>query len=117
MLKCAPPIHGCFIRTYPFTLFLYPQKCKILVTSVAAAILGGYSGLISIAVLRSKMKGSPEPAAEAPAAVEAAPASTGDVLPSVESPDFEKFLNSDAFGKFVESEESLMKWVDSVAAK
>jgi len=62
------------------------------------------------------MKGSPPEAAPVPAAASSsAPAS--DVLPSVESPDFEKFLESDAFGKFVESEDSLMKWVDSVAAE
>ena len=87
------------------------------IITVAAAILAGYGGIITLANLRSKMKGSSpeEPAPAAPAAVSSSPSS--DVLPSVESPDFEKFLESDAFGKFVESEESLMKWVDSIAAE
>merc|ERR1712071_546857 len=85
-------------------------------SQVAAAILGGYGGLIGIAMIRSKMKGSPKEEA-APAAAASSSAPSSDILPSVESPDFEKFLESDAFGKFVESEDSMMKWVDSLAAE
>ena len=83
---------------------------------VAGAILTGYAGVISVATLRSKMKSKAPEAAAAPAAA-ASTAPSSDILPSVESPDFEKFLESDAFGKFVESEDSLMKWVDSVTAE
>mmetsp|Transcript_15697 Transcript_15697/g.18925 ORF Transcript_15697/g.18925 Transcript_15697/m.18925 type:complete len:134 (-) Transcript_15697:190-591(-) len=79
---------------------------------LAGAILGGYSGLIAVAMIRSKIKGAPP--AEEPAAVSEAPAvpATGGV-PSVESPEFEKFIESDAFMKMVESEEQLLQWAAS----
>jgi len=84
---------------------------------VAGAILGGYAGLISIASIRSSMKGPPPPKAAPTPSAPSTTASSSEILPSVESPDFEKFLESDAFGKFIESEDNLMKWVDSVSAE
>mmetsp|Transcript_8545 Transcript_8545/g.12411 ORF Transcript_8545/g.12411 Transcript_8545/m.12411 type:complete len:139 (+) Transcript_8545:58-474(+) len=82
---------------------------------LAGAVLAGYGFLITGAVLRGKMKGKPE---EEPVAASTAAAATssGDIPPSVESADFEAFLNNDAaFGKFLESEESMMKWVDTLS--
>lgn len=90
---------------------IFPEDYQL-----AGAILAGYGGLFGLFKIKSALSGkSPEPA-EAPAATAPSASPSSDILPSVESPDFEKFLGSDAFGKFVESEESLMKWVDSVAA-
>lgn len=83
-------------------------------TAVAGAILGGYGALIGGYILKSAVSSSPpapEPVAVAPAA------STGtdsDILPASDSPDFEKFIESDVFNKFVENEESVMKWVGSL---
>lgn len=83
-------------------------------TAVAGAILGGYGALIGGYMLKSAVSSSPpapEPVAVAPAA------STGtdsDILPASDSPDFEKFIESDVFNKFVENEESVMKWVGSL---
>ena len=83
---------------------------------MAGAILSFYGVLISLAVVRNKLKGSPpEPTPVAAPAVLVA-TSSSDTIPSVESPDFEKFINDDdALGKFVESEERMMKWIDTLS--
>ncbi len=77
---------------------------------MAGAVLGGYFTLISFFVIKSKLKG------KAPEAVVAATAVSGsDLIPSLDSPDFEAFVSSEArLAKFLESEESLMKWVDTL---
>lgn len=79
---------------------------------MAGAILGGYSGLIAVAMIRSKVKGAP-PAEEPAAATEVAAVPVTGGVPSVESPEFEKFIESDAFMKMVESEEQLLQWAAS----
>jgi hypothetical protein len=64
-----------------------------------------YSSIIAVAVLRSKFKSKP------PAAVVEAPtpvvviSTTG--IPSMESPEFETYLQSDAFAQLLESEEQM----------
>lgn len=82
---------------------------------MAGAILSFYGVCITLAVVRNKLKGSPpEPTPVAAPAVVATTSS--DTIPSVESPDFEKFINDDdALGKFVESEERMMKWIDTLS--
>ena len=74
--------------------------------SVAGAILSGYGVLILGAVIKSKIGGSaPEPEPAAPAAAPAA--SSGD-LPSIDSPEFEKFIES-------ADDAAIMKWVESAS--
>jgi hypothetical protein len=72
---------------------------------VAGAILTGYGSLIALAVIRSSMKKAPEVVEAAPAPAAAPSTSTG--VPSVESPDFDAFVESDAFVKLMENEEEL----------
>ena len=82
---------------------------------MAGAILSFYGVGISLARIRSKLKGSP-PEAPVPVAEPTVAATSSDTIPSVESPDFEKFINDDdALGKFVESEERMMKWIDTLS--
>ena len=74
--------------------------------TVAGAILSGYGVLILGAVIKSKIGGkAPEPEPAAPAAAPAA--SSGD-LPSIESPEFEKFIES-------ADDAAIMKWVESAS--
>jgi hypothetical protein len=70
--------------------------------SVAGAILASYGALIAVAVLRPKK--APEPVV-APAPVAAPSTSTG--VPSVDSPEFDAFVESDAFIQLMENEEEL----------
>ena len=83
-----------------FDCFFHP------IISVAGAILSGYGVLILGAVIKSKIGGSaPEPEPAAPAAAPAA--SSGD-LPSIDSPEFEKFIES-------ADDAAIMKWVESAS--
>ena len=76
------------------------------VVSVAGAILSGYGVLILGAVIKSKIGGSaPEPEPAAPAA---APAAASGDLPSIDSPEFEKFIES-------ADDAAIMKWVESAS--
>jgi hypothetical protein len=59
-----------------------------------------YSGVISLAVLRSKMKSAP---AEEPVVVAKVSSSVG-TIPSVDDP---------AFADFIEDESNLLKWIDA----
>lgn len=81
---------------------------------MAGAVLGGYFTLIGFFVIKSKLKGKTPEAAPVPVA--AAVASSGDdLIPALDSPDFEAFVNSETrLSKFVGSEETLMKWVDTL---
>ena len=74
--------------------------------SVAGAILSGYGVLILGAVIKSKIGGkAPEPEPAAPAA---APAAASGDLPSIDSPEFEKFIES-------ADDAAIMKWVESAS--
>ena len=66
--------------------------------------MGGYAGLFVVAKIGSAMGGKKK---EAPAV--AAPASTGPStgVPSIESPEFDSFLGSEAFEKLLSSDEQL----------
>mmetsp|Transcript_24126 Transcript_24126/g.27801 ORF Transcript_24126/g.27801 Transcript_24126/m.27801 type:complete len:136 (+) Transcript_24126:80-487(+) len=82
---------------------------------VAGVFLSGYGILIGGYLLKSKFTKTPE-AAPAPVAVVTEVASGDDILPATDSTNFEAFINnSDKFGKFLESEESVMKWVDGLS--
>jgi hypothetical protein len=71
---------------------------------VAVAILGGYAGLFVLVKIGSAMGGSK--AEEAAPAASSAP-STG--IPSIESPEFDEFLGSEAFEKLLSSDEEFGK--------
>lgn len=74
---------------------------------VALAIMGGYAGLFVVVKIGSAMGGKKkEEAAPAPAASSSAP-STG--VPSVDSPEFDDFIGSEAFDKLLNSDEQLGK--------
>lgn len=89
--------HLCLVSSHSF--HLSPQ-------TVAGAILSGYGVLILGAVIKSKIGGkAPEPEPAAPAAAPAA--SSGD-LPSIESPEFETFIES-------ADDAAIMKWVESAS--
>uniref|UniRef100_A0A7S1H2F8 Uncharacterized protein n=2 Tax=Thalassionema nitzschioides TaxID=33649 RepID=A0A7S1H2F8_9STRA len=74
---------------------------------LAAAIMGGYTTLYLLSTLASGKKKAP-PAAAAPSSASAAP-STG--VPSVNSPEFENYIESDAFEKMLNSEDQLSAWL------
>mmetsp|Transcript_40060 Transcript_40060/g.68335 ORF Transcript_40060/g.68335 Transcript_40060/m.68335 type:complete len:127 (+) Transcript_40060:75-455(+) len=74
----------------------FPQDDQL-----AAAILGGYFGLFCLYKIKSAF--SSAPVEEAPVAVAAAPSSAG-AIPDVDS---------EEFGAFLESEENVMKLVES----
>lgn len=71
--------------------------------------MGGYGGLYMLFKIKSAVSGGkaePEPAA---ASSSPAVATTG--IPSVDSPEFEKYLETDAFYKMLESEDQINKVV------
>lgn len=88
----SPYISRLFL---PFALLILHRR------TVAGAILSGYAVLITAAALKPSSK-APE-AAAAPAA--AAPAASAGTIPGVDS---------DEFASFIESEENIMKLVDSL---
>ncbi len=78
---------------------------------MAGAVLGGYFTLIGFFVMKSKLKSKAPEAAP----ITAAAVSGDDLIPALDSPDFESFVGSETrLAKFLESEESLMKWVDTL---
>jgi hypothetical protein len=78
--------------------------------SVALAILGGYSGIFALIKIKGAITGKKE---EAPAPVVTstiqAVATTG--IPAVDTPEFDKYLETDAFYKMLDSDEQLDKVV------
>lgn len=73
------------------------------------AILGGYTGLYLIVKMKSAVSGKKVEEAVAAPASSGAVATTG--IPAVDSPDFDKYLETDAFYKMLESEDQLSKVV------
>lgn len=88
------------IPSHPI-IFFFP-----LLRSVALAIMGGYAGLFVVVKIGGAMGGKKkeEPA---PAPVASSAPSTG--VPSIESPEFDEFLGSEAFEKLLSSDEQLGK--------
>jgi len=89
--------------TFSHTLFL---SCY----SVAIAILSGYAGIAVLFKIKGAMSGKPVEEAKPVAKVSAAP-TTG--VPALESPEFEKFVETDAFTKLLEDESQLTKLLES----
>merc|ERR1719223_1166926 len=75
----------------------FPQDDQL-----AAAILGGYFGLFILYKIKSAISGAP--VEEAAPAIAAAPSSSAGAIPDIDS---------EEFGAFLESEENVMKLVES----
>lgn len=73
---------------------------------VAMAILGGYAGLYVLYSIGSAIGGKKKVVVTAPAPSVETTTTTG-AVPPIDSPEFEKFLESDAFLKLLESDELL----------
>mmetsp|Transcript_9765 Transcript_9765/g.12883 ORF Transcript_9765/g.12883 Transcript_9765/m.12883 type:complete len:133 (+) Transcript_9765:182-580(+) len=71
---------------------------------LSAAIIGGYFSLYAIYSI-STMGGKKKE--ETPVVVETASTTPTGAVPDIESPDFEKFLDSEALVKLLDSEEQL----------
>merc|ERR1712226_1071133 len=71
---------------------------------LSAAVLGGY---FSLYILYSLSKLGKKKEVENPVEAPPAPAAPVDGVPDIESPDFEKFLDSEALVKLLDSEEQL----------
>eukprot|EP00934_Nitzschia_sp_Nitz4_P000494 Nitzschia sp. Nitz4//scaffold152_size53828//37653//38187//NITZ4_006748-RA/size53828-augustus-gene-0.99-mRNA-1//-1//CDS//3329537220//494//frame0 len=74
---------------------------------LALAIMGGYAGLIVVAKIGSAMGGKKKVETPAAAAPAAAPTDAG--VPAVGTAEFDKFLETDAFDKLLNSDEQLGK--------
>lgn len=68
--------------------------------------MGGYGGLYVVVSMMSAMGGSKE---EATPVVVSSGADTGAGIPAIGTPEFDKFLDSEAFVKLLDSEELLAK--------
>ena len=71
--------------------------------------MGGYTGLYVLFKIKSAMGGSKADEPAAAASSSPAVATTG--IPPVDSPEFEKYLETDAFYKMLESEDQINKVV------
>ena len=90
------------------------SHCLFLFYTVAAAILGGYGTLISLAVLRNKMKSKPEVDVAEVVSVEV-PASTTDDsgIPPMDSPEFDHYLDTKGFFMLLENDSQLNALTES----
>lgn len=76
------------------------------------AILGGYVGLFVLFKLKSAVSGG---SVEEPAPVaSSAPVVATTGIPAVDTPEFDKYLETDAFYKMLENEEQLGKVVEDM---
>lgn len=80
---------------------------------MAAAILGGYGSLIGLAVLRSKMKSSPEPVAVVETVAVTETPATDSGIPPVDSPEFDKYLDSKGFFMMLGNDSQLNELTNS----
>ena len=75
--------------------------------------MGGYFGLFCLYKVKSAIGGSKvEEAPAAPSSSATVDASTG--IPPVDTPEFDKYLETDAFYKMLENEEQLGKVVEDM---
>lgn len=78
--------------------------------TVAIAILGGYTGLYVIFKIKSLFSRKPVVEAVAPVKDDGV-VTTG--IPAIDSPAFEKFMESIAFEKLLDNDEQLTKAIES----
>lgn len=76
--------------------------------------MGGYFGLFCLFKIKGAVSGGKavEEAAPAPVSTGTVDASTG--IPAVDTPEFDKYLETDAFYKMLENEEQLGKVVEDM---
>ena len=74
--------------------------------------MGGYFGLYVVVKIGSALGGKKKVEAAPAAAASSGVATTG--IPPVDSPEFDKYLETDAFYKMLESEEQLSKVVEDM---
>jgi len=79
---------------------------------VAIAILSFYGGIVVLYKVKNAISGKKEVVEEAKPTKPAAVAPAGGV-PPIESPAFEKFVETEAFEKLLENEDQLTKLVES----
>eukprot|EP00980_Cylindrotheca_fusiformis_P019006 scaffold6374_cov121-Cylindrotheca_fusiformis.AAC.7 len=79
---------------------------------LALAIMGGYAGLYVLVKIKSLISGGKKEEAAPASSGAAVDASTG--IPPIDSPEFDKYLETDAFYKMLESEEQLGKVVEDM---
>jgi hypothetical protein len=80
--------------------------------SVSMAILGGYFGIFTLVKIKGAMSGKKEEPAPVVTSSISAVATTG--IPSIETPEFYQYLETDAFYKMLDSEEQLGKVVEDM---
>mmetsp|Transcript_33750 Transcript_33750/g.81836 ORF Transcript_33750/g.81836 Transcript_33750/m.81836 type:complete len:129 (-) Transcript_33750:93-479(-) len=73
---------------------------------LAVAIMGGYAGLYLVVKMGSAMGGKKE---EEKPVVASSGADAGAGIPAIGTPEFDKFLDTEAFVKLLDSEEQLTK--------
>jgi hypothetical protein len=78
--------------------------------AVAIAILGGYFGIFVLVKIKGAISGKPK-VEETVTTKVTITTTTG--IPALESPEFEKFVETDAFEKLLEDEAQLSKLVES----
>jgi hypothetical protein len=89
---------------------IFPEDWQL-----AAAILGGYSSLIGIAVLRSKMNSTPPaPVVETVKISETPTTTDASGIPSVDSPEFDAYVDSKAFMMLLENDSQLTELTNSM---
>ena len=74
--------------------------------------MGGYFGLFCLFKIKGAVSGKKEEPAPAPVSSGSIDASTG--IPAVDTPEFDKYLETDAFYKMLENEEQLGKVVEDM---
>lgn len=79
--------------------------------AVSIAILSGYAGLYVLFKIKSLISGTPAVVEAAPASTKVETPSTG--IPGIESPEFEKFVETEAFYKLLENETQLNALIES----
>lgn len=80
---------------------------------MAAAILAGYGSLIGLAVLRNKMKSTPEPVVVETVSVSATPASDDTGIPPIDSPEFDAYLDTKGFFMLLDNDSQLNELTNS----
>lgn len=94
-------------------VFLFPRLTPTFPSSatVAIAILSGYGGLIVLYKISTMFSSKKKVEEKAPAPVAAAPASS-EGIPSVDSPEFDSWVDSGALEKLLDNEEQLKALTD-----
>jgi hypothetical protein len=77
--------------------------------TVSMAILGGYTGLFVLIKIGGAISGTKEEPAPVVASSSPVVATTG--IPAIDTPEFDKYLETDAFYKMLDSDEQLAKVV------